>query len=182
MSGFRVWATADDYAANASFEEILEKTPRELRRAVSRAAGNVRRRMISTVRRHPVPRAELSRALRTADGRSALTRSTAIKIRWLQRPAYGVNVDWIEPLRPYASRFMDGGPVGLQNPSVRRALHIALGFRGRRDVEVDPGAVQPRREVLGPVLSWAGHDFERNVRGALRRVFADAAKKGAAAK
>ena len=157
-AALRLRVDVNDLAANATFEEILAMAPQALRRAMSRVA-------------------ELPRALRDKPAGGPLSKSSAIKIRWLSAKdgGYGFNVDWIEPLRPYASRFMDGGPVGLANPRVRAAIHRALWYRGRTDEPVDPGAVQPAREVTEPVRKWAEGEFEHSVRGALKRVFAEAA-------
>ena len=176
-AALRLRVDVNDLAANATFEEILAMAPQALRRAMSRVAGAMRTKMAKAVSKNPVARAELTRALRDKPAGGPLSKSSAIKIRWLSAKdgGYGFNVDWIEPLRPYASRFMDGGPVGLANPRVRAAIHRALWYRGRTDEPVDPGAVQPAREVTEPVRKWAEGEFEHSVRGALKRVFAEAA-------
>ena len=167
-------ADVDDWAARATMDEILAKAPQALRRACSRVAGTMRAKMAAGVRKNPVARASLTRALRDNPNGGTLSKKSAIKIKWL-KGGFGFNVDWIPALRPYASRFMDGGSVGLSSARVRAALHRALYYRGRADEFVDPGAVQPPRQVVEPVREWADANFERNVRGALRRVFADAA-------
>ena len=176
-AALRLRVDVNDWAARASFEEILANAPQAMRRAMSRVAGTMRTKMAKAVSKNPVARAELTRALRDKPTGGPLSKKSAIKIRWLTAAdgGYGFNVDWIEPLRPYASRFMDGGPVGLANPRVRAAIHRALWYRGRKDEPVDPGAVQPPREVTEPVRKWAEGEFERSVRGALRKVFEEAA-------
>lgn len=174
----RAGADIADFSANAALEEIAAAAPSALKRAMLRVAGSVRSRMAKGLAENPVLQADLTRALR--DGRlgGRLGKKSAIKITWLDRSsgAFGFNVDWIPALRPYVSRFVEGGSVGLANPRVRAALHRALSYRGRRDVAVDPAAVQPPREVLEPVRDWAAANYERSVRGALRRVFEDAAR------
>lgn len=176
-AALRLRVDVNDWAANATFDEILATAPQAMRRAMSRVAGTMRTKMAKAVSKNPVARAELTRALRDKPTGGPLSKKSAIKIRWLSAKdgGYGFNVDWIEPLRPYASRFMDGGPVGLANPRVRAAIHRALWYRGRKDEPVDPGAVQPAREVTEPVRRWAEGEFEKSVRGALRKVFAEAA-------
>lgn len=176
-AALRLRVDVNDWAARASFEEILANAPQAMRRAMSRVAGVMRTKMANAVRKNPVARAALTKALRDRPNGGPLSKKSAIKITWLTAASggYGFNVDWIEPLRPYASRFMDGGPVGLANARVRAAIHRALWYRGRKEEPVDPGAVQPPREVTEPVRKWAEGEFERSVRGALRKVFAEAA-------
>lgn len=175
-----VYASVNDFAARATFDELIANAPREMRRAMLLVGGAMRTRMFNAVRKNPVAKSELRRALEggsNKDQGGTLGKQKMIKMRWLKRgEGYGFNVDWIEPLRPYASRFMEGGAVGLANPRVRRALHLALAYARRRDVALDTGATQPKREVTEPVREWANREFERQVRGALRRCFADAAR------
>ena len=97
-----------------------------------------------------------------------LSNGKTIKIAKPSR--FSILVDWIEELRPYASRWQTGGDVGFQRKEVRRAIHARLGSRGLRELPVDPAATQPERPVTAPVAAEARREAPRVILGMVKSI------------
>lgn len=172
-----------------------------LKRAFAIQAGGIRNQMIKVMKQDPDAEAAISsialdEITKLLHRRGSFHKSGAITKTGIKRQKIGgalaerkaikitklgpfsANIDWIEPLRPFASRFMSGGATTLANPRVRAAIHRALWYAGARNVDVPAGATQPARPVAEPVATWANVNFERLVRGTIASLVADAIENG----
>ena len=159
----------DDAMARRHLLTMARAFPRETRRALSRYGGLLRRRMAKGVKQKGGVEFSLIReAIHPGKAGGPLSNGKSIKIAKPSR--FAILVDWIEELRPYASRWQTGGSVGFQHKEVRRAIHARLGARGMRELPVDPGATQPDRPVSGPVRREAAAEAPRVILGMVKSI------------
>ena len=164
----------DDAMARRHLLRLAYAFPRETRRALSRYGGLLRRRMAKGVKQKGGAEfSAIREAIHPGKAGGPLSNGKTIKIAKPSR--FAILVDWIEPLRPYASRWQAGGDVGFGSTEVRRAIHLQLGARGMRELVVDPGATQPERPVTAPVADEARREAPRVILGMLKGILA---KKG----
>ena len=143
--------------------------PRETRRALSRYGGLLRRRMAKGVKQKGGTEfSPVREALHPGNAGGPLSNGKTIKIAKPSR--FAILVDWVEPLRPYASRWQSGGDVGFGSTEVRRAIHLQLGSRGLRELPVDPAATQPERPVTAPVAAEARREAPRVILGMVKSI------------
>ena len=203
MSGeFSIYPEVREWTGALSLDVLEANFKPVMRRAFGIQAGAIRREMLKAVAQDPsaaaaIQSVALDEITRLLHRRGSFHKNGAITKTGLKRQQIGgalggklaikinrlgpfsANIDWIEPLRPYASRFMDGGPVGLANPRVRAAIHRALYYAGApRSTPVPAGAAQPPRPVTDPVAAWTNETFERYVRGTVARLIAESIEKG----
>lgn len=199
---FSIYPEVRDWIGGISLEVLESNFKPVMRRAFGIQAGAVRREMLKAVAQDPGAKAAIaSVALSTISlllhRRGSFHKSGAITQTGIKRQQIGgalgsklaikirrlgpfaANVDWIEPLRPYASRFMEGGNVGLANPRVRAAIHRALYYAHAPNTPVPAGDVQPARPVTEPVAAWTNETFERYVRSTVARLVSESIRKGA---
>lgn len=149
--------------------------PRETRRGLARYGGLLRRRMAKGVKgRAGVDFSQIREVLHPGKAGGPLSAPRTVKIEKPSR--FTIVVDWMEPLRPYASRWQSGGDVGFQTKTVRHAIHTKLGALGMRDIPVDPAATQPERPVTAPVAENASREAPRVILGIVKSILK---KKGA---
>ena len=153
---------------------LAKSYPREMRRALARYGGVIRRRMAKETKdAGGVPMSEIRDALHPGKPGGALGNARTIKIAKPSR--FAIVVDWIGPLRGYVSRWQSGGDVGMARAEVRHGMHRRLGKLGRRDLFVDPAATQPGRPVSATIREQVRREAPRAVLGTLKSILA---KKG----
>lgn len=200
-SGISVKAEVKKWMGAISVETLATYFKPVLKRAFAIQAGGVRNQMIKVMKQDPDAEAAISsialdEITKLLHRRGSFHKSGAITKTGIKRQKIGgvlaerksikitklgpfsANIDWIEPLRPFASRFMAGGATTLANPRVRAAIHRALWYGGSRNVDVPAGATQPARPVTEPVATWANVNFERFIRGTVATLVADAIDNG----
>ena len=166
--------TVDDAMARRHLLTLASAYPRETRRALARYGGLIRRRMAKGVKQKGGAEfSAIREAIHPGKAGGPLSNGKSIKIEKPSR--FAIRVDWIEPLRKYASRWQTGGDVGFGSKDVRRAIHVQLGSRGLRELEVNPAATQPERPVTAPVVAQARTEAPRVILGMLKGILA---KKG----
>lgn len=164
----------NDEMARRHLLTLASMFPRETKRALSRYGGLLRRRLAKGVRsKAGIGLSAIRDALHPGAAGGPLSSAKSLKVE--KHGPYAITVDWIEPLRPYASRWQSGGDVGFSSSAVRRAIHARLGARGMRELPVDPAATQPMRSVTAPVRAQAAAEAPRVILGMLKSILA---KKG----
>ena len=159
----------DDAMARRHLLTLAGAFPRETRRALSRYGGLLRRRMAKGVKQKGGTEfSPVREALHPGNAGGPLSNGKTIKIAKPSR--FAILVDWVEPLRPYASRWQSGGDVGFGSTEVRRAIHLQLGSRGLRELPVDPAATQPERPVTAPVAAEARREAPRVILGMVKSI------------
>jgi len=159
----------DDAMARRHLLTMARAFPRETRRALSRYGGLIRRRMAKGVKQKGgVEFSQIREAIHPGKAGGPLSNGKSIKIAKPSR--FAILVDWVEELRPYASRWQTGGSVGFQHKEVRRAIHLQLGSRGLRELPVDPAATQPERPVTAPVAAEARREAPRVILGMVKSI------------
>lgn len=159
----------DDAMARRHLLTLAGAFPRETRRALSRYGGLLRRRMAKGVKQKGGTEfSPVREALHPGNAGGPLSNGKTIKIAKPSR--FAILVDWVEPLRPYASRWQSGGDVGFGSTEVRRAIHLQLGSRGLRELPVDPAATQPERPVTAPVAAEACREAPRVILGMVKSI------------
>ena len=159
----------DDAMARRHLLTLAGAFPRETRRALSRYGGLLRRRMAKGVKQKGgVDFSAIREAIHPGKAGGPLSNGKTIQIAKPSR--FSILVDWIEELRPYASRWQTGGDVGFQRKEVRRAIHVRLGSRGLRELPVDPAATQPERPVTAPVAAEARREAPRVILGMVKSI------------
>ena len=171
----RILVDVEAMRATRTLLTLAAAFPKETRRALGRYGGLLRRRMVRGVKTSAgVPLSAIRNVLRTGKAGGATAESKTIKVA---RPSrFQIVVDWIEPLRPYASRWQTGGPVNFDRVEVRHYMHAILGKRGARDLPLDPAATQPERPVSAPVREEAAREAPRVILGMTRTILQRAAK------
>lgn len=152
--------------------------PKQTRRALGRYGGIIRRRLVKSMKAAMgVPMSEIRNVLHPGIAGGKLANSKSLK---LYRPSrYEVVVDWIEPLRSYASRWQSGGDVGFGTREVRHAMYRVLGGKGHRVAKLDPSARQPSRLVSLNERSIAAREAPRVILGIVKSILAkESAKNG----
>lgn len=164
----------DDATAKRHLITLASAYPREMRRALARYGGVIRRRLVKETRAAGgEPMSAIRDALHPGKAGGALGNSKTIKIDKPDR--FAISVDWIPALRGYASRWQSGGDVGMARPEVRHGMHRQLGRLGRRDIFVDPAATQPGRPISATIREQVRREAPRAVLGTLKSILA---KKG----
>lgn len=166
----------DDAMARRHLLTLAGLFPREMGRALNRYGGLLRRQLAKRVKNKAgVEFSQIREALHPGKPSGGVL-SNVHTIRFEKRSRFAIKVGWVEPLRPYTSRWQSGGDVGFQSKTVRHAIHLALAARGMRDLPVDPNATQPERPVIAPVSENASREAPRVILGIVKSILK---KKGA---
>lgn len=164
----------DDAMAKRHLITLAGAYPREMRQALARYGGVIRRRMAKeTKAAGGVPMSAIRDALHAGKPGGMLGNSKTIKIDKPDR--FAISVDWIPPLRRFASRWQSGGDVGMASSEVRHGMYLVLGKLGRRDIFVDPAATQSGRPISATIREQVRREAPRAILGTLKSLLA---KKG----